>query len=63
MQREFRSHGKLVRLFNGKDFSGFDILLKSKGLNNDTEHIFQVENGVIHVSGNDFGGIVTQQGI
>jgi hypothetical protein len=54
-------HGKLVRLFNGKDFSGFDILLKSKGLNNDTEHIFQVENGVIHVSGNDFGGIVTQK--
>ncbi len=54
-------HGKLVRLFNGKDFSGFDILLKSKGLNNDTEHIFQVENGVIHVSGNDFGGIVTRK--
>jgi hypothetical protein len=54
-------HGKLVRLFNGKDFSGFDILLRSKGLNNDTEHIFKVEKGVVHVSGNDFGGIVTQK--
>jgi hypothetical protein len=30
-------HGKLVRLFNGKDFTGFDILLQSKGLNHDTE--------------------------
>jgi Domain of Unknown Function (DUF1080) len=55
------AHGKLVRLFNGKDFSGFDILLKSKGLNNDTGKIFQVEKGIIHVSGDDFGGIVTRK--
>jgi Domain of Unknown Function (DUF1080) len=54
-------HGKLVRLFNGKDFTGFDILLQSKGLNHDTDKIFQVEKGIIHVSGNDFGGIVTQK--
>jgi hypothetical protein len=53
--------GKLVRLFNGKDFTGFDILLQSKGLNHDTDKIFQVEKGIIHVSGNDFGGIVTQK--
>jgi len=54
-------HGKLVRLFNGKDLTGFDILLQSKGLNNDTDKVFQVEKRVIHVSGNDFGGIVTQK--
>ena len=54
-------HRKLVRLFNGKDFTGFDILLQSKGLNNDTDKIFQVGKGIIHVSGNDFGGIVTQK--
>jgi Domain of Unknown Function (DUF1080) len=54
-------HKKLVPLFNGKDFSGFDILLQSKRLNNDTDKVFQVENKVIHVSGNDFGGIVTQK--
>jgi hypothetical protein len=54
-------HGKLTRLFNGRDLTGFDILLQSKGLNNDSEKIFQVENGVIHVSGDDFGGIVTQK--
>lgn len=55
------AHGKLTPLFNGKDLTGFDILLQSKGLNNDQEKIFQVENRVIHVSGNDFGGIVTQK--
>jgi hypothetical protein len=54
-------HGKLVRLFSGKDLTGFDILLESKGLNHDPDKVFQVEKGVIHVSGNDFGGIVTQK--
>ncbi|WP_263357822.1 3-keto-disaccharide hydrolase [Acidicapsa ligni] len=55
------AHGKMVKLFDGKDLSGFDVLLKSKGLNHDTDHVFQVEKGVIHVSGDDFGGIVTQK--
>ncbi len=54
-------HGKLVPLFNGKDFTGFDTWLQAQGLNHDPEKIFQVEKGVIHVSGNDFGGIVTQE--
>jgi hypothetical protein len=54
-------HGRLVRLFDGKDLNGFDILLQSKGLNNDTDKVFQVEKGVIHVSGSDYGGIVTQK--
>jgi hypothetical protein len=61
MAKDIPPHGKLVRLFNGKDLTGFDTLLQSKGLNNDTEKIFTVEKGVIHVSGNDFGGIVTQK--
>src|SRR5271165_1238396 len=59
--KDIPPHGKLVRLFNGKDFTGFDILLQSKGLNHDTDKVFQVEKRVIHVSGNDFGGIVTQK--
>jgi hypothetical protein len=54
-------HGKLVKLFNGKDFTGFDVALKSKGINHDTDKVFTVENGIIHVSGDDFGGIVTQK--
>jgi Domain of Unknown Function (DUF1080) len=54
-------HGKLVPLFNGKDLSGFDIVLRSKGINHDTDKVFTVEDGVIHVSGNDFGGIATQR--
>ncbi len=57
--KDIPAHGKMERLFNGKDLTGFDIMLKSKGMNHDPDHVFSVEKGVIHVSGNDFGGIVT----
>ncbi len=51
-------HGKLVALFNGKD--GFDTLLEKHGMNNDPEKVFQVEKGMLHISGQEFGGLVTQ---
>lgn len=55
------SHGKLVPLFNGKDLAGFDTMLEKQGINNDLDKVFQVENGVLHISGQEFGGLVTQK--
>ncbi len=54
-------HGPAIVLFNGSNLSGFDTFLKSKGLNNDPDHVFKVENGVIHVSGTELGYIITKQ--
>lgn len=54
-------HDKPVPLFNGKNFDGFDILLEKHGLNNDPDKVFQVEKGVLHISGEEFGGLVTQK--
>jgi hypothetical protein len=54
-------HKAAVFAFNGKDLSNFDVFLKSKGLNNDPEHVFQVEKGVIHVSGTEMGYIITRE--
>ena len=54
-------HGKLVSLFNGKDFEGFDTLLEKHGINNDPGRVFQVEKGMLHISGQEFGGLVTQR--
>lgn len=54
-------HGKAVVLFNGRDLSGFDTFLREHGLNNDSDGVFRVENGVIHVSGKEFGYIITKQ--
>ncbi|MGH9718648.1 MAG: 3-keto-disaccharide hydrolase, partial [Bryobacteraceae bacterium] len=48
------------RLFNGKDLSGFDTFLKDKGLNNDPEHVFRIHDGMVHVSGVEYGYFVTK---
>ncbi len=54
-------HGKLTRLFNGKNLTGFDTLLEKQGIGNDPNKVFQVEKGVLHISGQEFGGLVTQK--
>ncbi len=59
--REIPKHGPAEVLFDGKDLSHFDIVMKSTGLNSDPGHVFQVENGVVHVSGKEFGYFVTKQ--
>jgi Domain of Unknown Function (DUF1080) len=53
-------HKAAVVLFDGKDLSSFDTFLKSKGLNSDPDHVFHVENGVLHVSGKEMGYVITK---
>ncbi len=55
------AHGGAVVLFDGANLNQFDTFSPSKGLNNDTDHIFTVENGAIHVSGKEYGGLITKQ--
>ena len=54
-------HGAAVVLFNGRDLGNFDTFLRAHGLNNDPDQVFRVEKGVIHVSGEEFGYIITKQ--
>src|SRR5712672_3385435 len=54
-------HGKAVVLFDGHDLANFDIFLKEHGLNNDPNQVFRVENGAIHVSGKEFGYVITKK--
>lgn len=55
------AHGPEVVLFDGRDLAHFDTFLRGRGLNVDPEHVFQAENGVIHVSGHEMGYLVTKQ--
>jgi Domain of Unknown Function (DUF1080) len=57
-----------VRLFNGKDLSNFYTYLaapvkgeKPFGKNNDPEKVFTVEDGIIHISGKVWGGLITEK--
>ena len=54
-------HGKAVVLFSGRDLGNFDTFLTVQGLNNDPDRVFRVEKDVIHVSGKEFGYIITKK--
>ena len=48
-------------LFNGRDLSGFYTYLKTSGKNNDPDHVFKVLDGMVHVSGKEFGYFATEK--
>lgn len=50
-----------IPLFNGNDLSGWNTFLKNKGKNNDTDTVFSVVNGMLRISGKEFGYIVTEK--
>jgi hypothetical protein len=57
-----------IHLFNGRDLSNFYTYLGAPpntkqpyGKNNDPEKVFTVHDGMIHVSGKVFGGLITEK--
>lgn len=52
---------KTKPLFNGKNLDGWYSFLTSSGKNNDTEKVFNIENGLLHISGKEFGYICTEK--
>jgi len=48
-------------LFNGRDLSGFYTYLKTSGKNNDPDHVFKVLDGMLHVSGKEYGYFATER--
>jgi len=57
--------GDVVRLFNDKDFEGWTKWIKHAGKAtdpaDDSRGVFTVEDGVIHVSGEEFGCLTTRR--
>lgn len=48
-----------ISLFNGKDLTGFYTFLRDHGANNDPNKVFTVHDGMIHISGQDYGCITS----
>jgi hypothetical protein len=51
--------GQEVPLFNGKDLTGWYTFLPSRGVDSDPDQIVTVKDGVIRISGQEFGYIAT----
>jgi hypothetical protein len=63
-----RQEDKVIKLFNGKDLTGFYTYLGSPakgepayGKNNDPQKVFTVHDGMVHVSGKVFGAFITER--
>jgi hypothetical protein len=61
-------NGDVIHLFNGRDLTNFYTYLGAPpgqktpyGKDNDPEKVFTVHDGMIHVSGKVFGGLITQK--
>jgi hypothetical protein len=54
-------HKAAIVLFDGGNLNPFDTFLPSTGLNSDPNHVFTVEDGVVHVSGTEMGYFITKK--
>jgi hypothetical protein len=48
-----------LQLFNGKNLDGWYIFLKDRGRDNDPKKVFTVQDGMIRISGEEYGCITT----
>ncbi|MDH5379810.1 MAG: DUF1080 domain-containing protein, partial [Cyclobacteriaceae bacterium] len=53
--------GQAISLFNGEDFNGWYKFLENRGRDNDPKQVFTVVDGMIRISGEEWGCITTQE--
>ncbi len=53
--------GSSITLLNGKDLTGWYHYIIGQGRNNDPKKVFSVENGMLHISGEQVGALITER--
>lgn len=61
MDGQVQKISKTIQLFNGQDFDGWYTFLKNRGRDNDPKNVFTVNNGIIRISGEEWGCITTNE--
>ena len=51
----------VIHVFNGKDMKGFYTFLKGHGRDVDPNKVFTVQDGMLHISGAEFGCVTSDQ--
>lgn len=54
-----QTNDKTISLFNGQDLDGWYTFLQNRGRNNDPKRVFTVQDGMIRISGEEWGCITT----
>lgn len=52
---------KTIQLFNGKNLDGWYSFIQNRGRDTDLKKVFTVHDGMIHVSGEEYGSIITKE--
>ncbi len=52
---------KTINLFNGKNLNGWYTFLQTRGRDNDPKKVFTVHDGLIHITGEEWGCITTNE--
>jgi hypothetical protein len=55
------SEPSVIKLFNGENLDGWYTFIKDRGRDNDPKNVFTVQNGMIRISGEEWGCITTNQ--
>jgi len=55
------SRQQSVKLFNGTDLEGWYTFIQDRGRNSDPQKVFTVQDGMIRISGEEWGCITTEQ--
>ena len=55
------SRQQSIKLFNGSDLEGWYTFIQDRGRNNDPQKVFTVQDGMIRISGEEWGCITTEQ--
>ena len=50
-----QANDKTIKLFNGNNLDGWYTFLQNRGRNNDPKHVFTVRDGMIRISGEEWG--------
>jgi len=58
---KMKSHKSSMELFNGKNLDGWYVFIKDKGRNNDPKKVFTVQNGLVRISGEEFGCLTSNE--
>lgn len=56
-----RSQSEAIPLFNGRNLDGWYTFIRERGRDTDPERVFTVEDGVIRISGKEWGCITTNE--
>lgn len=56
-----RAPEKTIHLFNGQDLDGWYTFIRDRGKNQDPKGVFSIQNGVLRISGEEWGCITTSE--